>query len=115
MGLDARDAAPEDWLAFARAWRAAQVAEIGGQLRRVIGAHGLPPTSLFVGAGCGAFLLPALLQAAGVPADAPRFDYGSAVAPFAAGADAERARWAGVCAPSVAVAVLFAATLGEPA
>ena len=36
IGLDARDAEPSDWLAFARAWRAAQLATIADALARVV-------------------------------------------------------------------------------
>jgi (4-(4-[2-(gamma-L-glutamylamino)ethyl]phenoxymethyl)furan-2-yl)methanamine synthase len=57
VGLDARDGTAADWLAFAQAWRAAQVAELRGQLRRVVAAHALGPQAWVVAAGCGAFLV----------------------------------------------------------
>jgi len=117
VGLDARDAPAEDWQTFALAWRAAQLAEIGGQLRRVLAHYGLGDEALVVGAGCGAFLLPDLCAAAGLTPGVLRFDYGSDVVRTAAGAtggvdgrnggQAGLRAWARVCAPSVAVAALF--------
>ena len=115
IGLDQREAAADDWLAFARSWRAAQVAELGGQLRRVIEAHGLGPDVWVVSAGCGDFLvLDVLAQAlAGTTRPAPAHRlvaYGNEVARVAAHASAGRRTvqaWAQVCAPCVAVATLF--------
>jgi uncharacterized hydantoinase/oxoprolinase family protein len=111
VGLDARDAAPQDWLALARAWRAAQVAEIGGQLRRVLASCDRDAGIGVVSAGCGAFLVPDAIAAAGLLPDTPVFDYGRDVARIAAAASAEVAAWARVCAPAVAVAALLD---GEP-
>ncbi len=110
IGMDARDAPDEDWLAFARAWREAQVAELGGQLRRVIEAHGLAGDARVVSAGCGDFLVPDVLaHARGGDARACR-SYGADLARIApdapAGAQTVSA-WAQVCAPSVAVATLL--------
>ena len=99
IGLDARDGSPTEWRAFAQAWRAAQVAELRGQLQRVLLAHGLGPATPLVGAGCGAFLLPDLMIGEGLCRD-----YGRDVA---APADAQLAAWARVAAPAVAVAVLL--------
>jgi probable H4MPT-linked C1 transfer pathway protein len=107
VGLDAGDASATDWLAFARAWRAAQVAEIVGQLRRVLAAFELPADATLVAAGCGAFLVPDLLAAAGLVPAAQVLDYGIDVAPMATDAPADATAWARVCAPSVAVAALF--------
>jgi probable H4MPT-linked C1 transfer pathway protein len=108
IGLDEREAAPADWLAFAQAWRRRQVDEIAGQLRRVIDAQGLAESAVALGAGCGDFLL------ADVVAQAGRLrtcrHYGCDVARIAANArpDAATAElWAQVCAPAVAVAALF--------
>lgn len=109
IGLDERDAAPEDWLAFAHAWRAAQVSELAGQARRVIEAHGLGPNAWIVSAGCGDFLVEDVIA----QATASRYRlvaYGSGVARVAAHASAGRASvqaGAQVCAPCVAVAALF--------
>jgi len=106
VGLDARDAADADWLEMARAWRAAQVAELGGQLRRVRDAHDLPSGALVVAAGCGGFLVPLVLGAAGWAPQARVVRYGAEVSPLASQAAAGVATWAQVCAPAVAVAVL---------
>ena len=108
IGLDARDAAPDDWLAFAHTWRAKQVDELASQLRRVIAVHGLSKAAVALGAGCGDFLVTDLLARAGAPPSCRR--YGRDVARVAVDAqpNAEAAaRWAQVCAPAVAVAALF--------
>lgn len=116
IGLDQRDATPEEWLAFARAWRAAQVAELGGQLRRVMAAHGLGHDAVLVSAGCGDFLVDDVLAHAGAGTtelSSPKFRlaaYGRDVARIAALPGVERAAvqaWAQVCAPCVATASLF--------
>jgi uncharacterized hydantoinase/oxoprolinase family protein len=102
IGLDARDADADEWLAFAHAWRAQQVGELRGQLDRVLAARPRETALLLVGAGCGAFLVPELL-----PAGARALDYGRDIARIAADAPAGTAGWASVCAPSVAVAALL--------
>lgn len=107
VGLDARDATAEEWRAFAQAWRAAQVAEIAGQLQRVCSAHALPADACVVSAGCGAFLVPDVLDAAGLAQNTRAMDYGADVMQRAAAAPSAVARWAQVCAPSVAVAALY--------
>jgi (4-(4-[2-(gamma-L-glutamylamino)ethyl]phenoxymethyl)furan-2-yl)methanamine synthase len=99
IGLDARDGSAAEWLAFAQAWRAAQLGELRGQLQRVLVAHGLSAATPLVGAGCGAFLLPDLLRNEGL-----RYDYGRDIA---APAEPQLAAWASVAAPAVAVAVLL--------
>lgn len=101
IGLDARDAAPADWLDFARAWRAAQRATIAAALDGVAAAQGVPGGAPLVAAGCGAFLVDALAAASGRPLRA----YGQDIVPLARD-DAALARGAGVCAPCVAVAAL---------
>jgi (4-(4-[2-(gamma-L-glutamylamino)ethyl]phenoxymethyl)furan-2-yl)methanamine synthase len=109
IGLDAREAPPEEWLAFARAWRAAQVGELAGQTRRVIDAYALGPGAQVVSAGCGDFLVGDVLAQATGSAH-PVVAYGSGVARVAAHASAGRSTvqaWAQVCAPCVAVAALF--------
>lgn len=98
IGLDARDGLAEEWTAFARAWRQAQVAQLRGQLQRVAAAHGLGPAAIGVAAGCGAFLVPELL-----PPRWRRLDHGRDIA----GASGELAAWAAVAAPAVAVAALY--------
>jgi probable H4MPT-linked C1 transfer pathway protein len=114
IGLDERDGTPEEWLAFAGAWRAHQVAELGGQLRRVLAAHGLSRDAIVLGAGCGDFLVGDVVAHAGVLPTAALRSYGVDVARVAAGAFggvATVANRAGVCAPCVAVAALLD---GEP-
>ncbi len=108
IGLDARDASDADWLAFAHAWRALQLAEIGGQLQRVIAAAGLPADAPIVGAGCGDFLAAALAAQLGRPHR--RFAalvLGRDVS-TGEGAGDTLERWMQVAAPSVAVALLLA-------
>ena len=130
VGLDERDGTADDWLAFARSWRAAQVAVLGGELRRVIAAHGLGPQAVVVSAGCGDFLVRDVLAhavagapaaaaatAACVPSPSPvhrLVAYGTEVARVAARVSVHTGAghatvqgWAQVCAPCVAVATLF--------
>ena len=125
VGLDQRDAPPDDWLAFARQWRRAQVIELGAQLRRVMTEHGLGAEARVVSAGCGDFLVGDVIEearaahaapaapgaSASVPAAGPRLAaYGRDVARVSAQARPGRAEvqaWAQVCAPCVAVAALF--------
>ncbi|MCW5658383.1 MAG: H4MPT-linked C1 transfer pathway protein [Burkholderiaceae bacterium] len=102
IGLDGRDAGADEWLAFARDWRARQIDELRSQLARVAAAHALGPASIAVGAGCGAFLLPEL-----VPTGWRVLDYGRDVAAIDAAASPTVAAWARVGAPAVAVASLF--------
>ena len=103
IGLDARDGTPAQWLAFARAWRSRQLDDLREQLERVLVTHKLAHPAALVAAGCGAFLVPVLL-----PPGWRCLDYACDVARVAAAAPADTARWAQVCAPSVAVATLFA-------
>jgi probable H4MPT-linked C1 transfer pathway protein len=108
IGLDARDATPADWLAFAHAWRRKQVEELSGQLQRVIAAHGLSDAAVALSAGCGDFLVADMVARAGAPLACQR--YGNAIARIAVDAPTSPeavARWAQVCAPAVAVAALF--------
>ncbi|MDM0115985.1 hydantoinase/oxoprolinase family protein [Variovorax sp. J22R133] len=112
IGLDLREGSPEDWDAFAHTWRAAQVAVLGGEMRRVMQAHRLPDDAVFVSAGCGDFLVKDVAEAAqaGKPALASHRHYGRDVANVAAQAHAGPAAvqdWAQVCAPCVAVAALL--------
>ena len=112
IGLDAREATPDDWLAFAHTWRSRQVDELAGQLRRVVAAHGLSAKAVALSAGCGDFLVADIVAQAGPPREQLR--YGRAVAPLAADAlpsGDDAARWAQVCAPAVAVAALLASGL----
>jgi (4-(4-[2-(gamma-L-glutamylamino)ethyl]phenoxymethyl)furan-2-yl)methanamine synthase len=103
VGQDARDASDDDWLAFARAWRMAQLAEIGEQLQRVLASHALDARALIVGAGCGAFLATELAAVDGRRCLA----YATEVACIAPAAREGSTAWAQVCAPSIAVASLL--------
>ena len=107
IGMDAHEASAGAWLAFAKAWRAAQVAELGGQLRRVMELHALPATACVVSAGCGDFLAADVwAEALGAPRLAC-LAYGRDIAPIAVPGDSVVTAWAQVCAPSVAAAALF--------
>jgi probable H4MPT-linked C1 transfer pathway protein len=115
IGLDQREASPDDWQAFARAWREAQVIELGGQVRQVMSAHGLTREAVVVSAGCGDFLVRdvlanALHATAHASPGRPAVAYGVEVARVAARANPDRntvQAWAQVCAPCVAAATLF--------
>lgn len=102
IGLDARDAGADEWLAFARDWRARQCDELRSQVARVVAAHGPMPNAIVVGAGCGSFLVPEL-----VPGGWRVLDYGRDVASVAAVASPAASAWARVGAPAVAVASLY--------
>lgn len=103
VGRDAREAGEADWLAFAQAWRSCQLTETAEQAQRVATQAGLPAGAPLVSAGCGAFLVEALAQQLGRPC----LDFARDIAVLDAAADRDVARWARVCAPSVAVAALF--------
>ena len=105
IGRDAHEASAGEWLGLAKVWRDAQLAEIAGQLDRVLAAGGLPDDAPIVGAGCGDFLAAALAQRTG-RVFRPFAD--DVVALPAGGSATEMARWAQVCAPAVAVAWLAA-------
>jgi probable H4MPT-linked C1 transfer pathway protein len=102
IGRDARDHGAEQWLALARSWRRAQVAEIEGQLLRVAAAAGLAEDAPLVGAGCGAFLAADIARRTG----RPYRRFADVVSPSGASIDPTLARWIDVCAPAVAVALL---------
>jgi (4-(4-[2-(gamma-L-glutamylamino)ethyl]phenoxymethyl)furan-2-yl)methanamine synthase len=102
IGLDERDGSAAQWLAFARAWRAEQLAELRGQVERVVADHDLAGGATVVAAGCGAFLVPELVP------DGWRFAaYASEVARLAPDAMAGVGGWVQVGAPAVAVAALY--------
>lgn len=103
IGLDARDGSSEDWLAFARAWRTHQLAELRTQFERVATAHGLDRQALVISAGCGDFLVPEV-----APPGWRTVPFGPTLARPAAGAPAGTAGWAQVAATAVAVAALYA-------
>lgn len=111
VGCDLRDANDDEWLAFAHAWRQAQVAQLARALKLAWNGRAWPEAGCVVSAGCGDFLVPDLLRAAF--ADAPMAEarvqaYGEAVVAVEPQSDeAAVRRWAQVCAPSVAVAALL--------
>jgi (4-(4-[2-(gamma-L-glutamylamino)ethyl]phenoxymethyl)furan-2-yl)methanamine synthase len=110
IGRDAADAPDDDWLQLACQWRNAQVALTRTQLTRVAAASDLPAGAELVAAGCGDFLVGELARSSGRPwrrfaefvpiakGPANRFAQGDTLP-----------RWAQVCAPAVAVALLAAA------
>lgn len=107
VGRDASEADAAAWSRFASAWREAMLAEIDCNLARVLSRFSSPtraaPRPTVVGAGCGLFLGEALARRHGLP-----------FADFAGLVPAdERCRaWVDTCAPSVAVALLFARAVG---
>ena len=103
VGLDAQDGSDADWRDVAHAWRDEQVAELAGQLDRVLAGSALPAGAALVSAGCGDFLARSLAQRLGRRCVA----YADEVARIAPGAPPGTAAWAQVCAPSVAVATLM--------
>jgi (4-(4-[2-(gamma-L-glutamylamino)ethyl]phenoxymethyl)furan-2-yl)methanamine synthase len=95
IGLDARDGAAEDWLAFAHEWKRHQLNALRIELARVKAHHGLADDTLLINAGCGDFLVREL------GANCWRYaDHVASVSP-------PIKSWAQVCAPSVAVAALW--------
>ncbi|QTN21230.1 H4MPT-linked C1 transfer pathway protein [Rhizobacter sp. AJA081-3] len=102
IGLDERDGSAAQWLAFAQAWRSEQLAELRGQIERVVADHDLAAGATVVAAGCGAFLVPEL-----VPEGWRFAAYASEVARLAPDALAGVAGWVQVGAPAVAVAALY--------
>ena len=104
IGLDARDASEDAWLGFAREWRRAFVDELRLNLARVLKAADLPASAPIVAAGCGAFLAEGLAHAFGRPVMG--FERVARLERQLLAPGDKRARWARVCAPSVAVALL---------
>jgi (4-(4-[2-(gamma-L-glutamylamino)ethyl]phenoxymethyl)furan-2-yl)methanamine synthase len=99
IGLDAHDGAAVDWLAFAHEWKRHQLNALRGEVERVKQLHGLADDTPLISAGCGDFLVREL--------GTNGLSYASAVARVSAQAAPHAARWAQVCAPSVAVAALL--------
>jgi probable H4MPT-linked C1 transfer pathway protein len=103
VGRDAEEADEDTWLDFARAWRGAQLNEIGRNLDRVLLDSALPLGAPLVAAGCGAFLVEKLAAARGRPC---RHFATEVVRPHP-GAPTSALRLAQVCAPAVAVGLLL--------
>jgi len=99
IGHDARGAPLEAWVSFAHAWRARQLEVIRASLDEVATSAGLGPHASIVAAGCGHFLARELA-----------ISMARGYLPFESLAPVDRRceTWARVCAPSVALAVLFA-------
>jgi probable H4MPT-linked C1 transfer pathway protein len=106
IGHDGGDAPPADWIALARAFRSAQLALIEDNAARVLATAALPARAPLVAAGCGDFLVAELAHRLG-----RRWLPFEALAPVHGAA----ARWARVCAPSAAVALLAAHDAAAPA
>jgi len=103
IGLDERDGSAAQWLAFARAWREEQLAELRSQVQRVVERHDLGSGASVVAAGSGAFLVPELL-----PRGWRLASYANDVVNTGADAAAGVRSWIQVGAPAVAVAALYA-------
>jgi (4-(4-[2-(gamma-L-glutamylamino)ethyl]phenoxymethyl)furan-2-yl)methanamine synthase len=101
IGLDARDGAADDWLAFAHEWKRQQLNMLRVELARVEQLHGLADDAALISAGCGDFLVGEL--------GASSWRYADHVA----NVPPPIASWAQVCAPSVAVATLWALRAGR--
>ncbi|MFX1675927.1 hydantoinase/oxoprolinase family protein [Paraburkholderia sp. A2WS-5] len=102
IGHDARDASESEWIAFACQWRDLQLGYLAANLTRMLGKVGPARGAVrLVAAGCGAFLVEALAHSCGY--ETVRF--GKLIE-----AHGGAAGWAQVCAPSAAVALLFAET-----
>jgi (4-(4-[2-(gamma-L-glutamylamino)ethyl]phenoxymethyl)furan-2-yl)methanamine synthase len=99
IGLDACDGSPDDWLAFARGWQRHQLQALRGEVERVKQLHGLADDTPLISAGCGDFLVRELGKDV--------CGYANTVARISSQAPAQTARWAQVCASSVAVATLW--------
>jgi len=103
IGRDAREAPDADWLAFAHGWRARQCDRIGDALEQLLSVAGIARDAPLVAAGCGDFLVETLAQRVGRPLRG----FASDVLGLKADGDAALRGWAQVCAPAVAVALLF--------
>lgn len=103
IGHDLDDADEAAWQALALHWRAAMLAEIGGNFARVRDRHPALAGATVVGAGCGGFIAAELARAAALP-----FRSFAAFAGGAGAAGRTDADWIATCAPCVAVAQLLA-------
>jgi probable H4MPT-linked C1 transfer pathway protein len=98
IGRDARDADESDWLDLARTFRSAQLRLIEESVAQVLAASTLSVDAPVVAAGCGDFLVREIADRLGrrcIEFDRLLKTTGAA------------ARWARVCAPSAAVALLL--------
>lgn len=97
IGHDAHTATPDDWVGFARTWRATMLNCIADNLDRVTARCPLPPDAPLIAAGCGRFLAGDLAHTRS-RTSIPFSQLVSAPPPLA--------DWVDVCAPCVAVALL---------
>lgn len=108
IGRDQGDASHAQWLELAGQLRAIQLDLIEASARSSLAASGLADAAPVVAAGCGDFLARELAARLGRPC----IDFDRLVPADVGGF----ATWTRVCAPSVAVALLFSRTLrGAPA
>ncbi|HTT09824.1 MAG TPA: hydantoinase/oxoprolinase family protein [Burkholderiaceae bacterium] len=98
IGRDAREADAAEWLDLAQVFRGAQLRLIEESVERVLAASALSVQAPVVAAGCGDFLAREIAQ--GLGRRCVDFDR-------LLGATGDAARCTRICAPSVAVAVLF--------
>jgi (4-(4-[2-(gamma-L-glutamylamino)ethyl]phenoxymethyl)furan-2-yl)methanamine synthase len=99
IGRDARDATAADWLDLARTLRSAQLGVIEDNVTQVLAGCTLSVDAPVVAAGCGDFLVREIADRLGRRC----IDFDRLL-----GASGPAARWARVCAPSAAVALLLA-------
>jgi probable H4MPT-linked C1 transfer pathway protein len=99
IGRDASDASAAEWLDLARTFRSAQLRQIEDNVAQVVAAATLSVDAPVVAAGCGDFLVREIADRLGRPCI--EFDR-------LLGATGAAARWARVCAPTAAVALLLA-------
>ena len=99
IGRDARDASEPEWLGLARTFRTAQLNLVEESVARVLAAGRLAIDAPVVAAGCGDFLAREIADRLGRHC----IDFDRLLE--ASGASA---RWARVCAPSAAVALMLA-------
>jgi uncharacterized hydantoinase/oxoprolinase family protein len=130
LGLDAHEATDQAWHALAEAWRERQLQDLAAALQGVLTRHRLGERSArggqplhMLAAGCGAFLLPPLLDRVAAAQAVPRETfieqpYAAALTDTEAGGPADAAAAAAwidtvqVAAPAAAVAALLAREVG---
>lgn len=97
VGIDLGAAALAEARALAALFAEAQLRRIADALALVLSRFALPADAPLIAAGCGAFLVPELARRSGRPS----LDFAALL-----GLEGTKARWARVCAPALAVALL---------